>query len=51
MDKANQNSTFQIPSFAKREVYDFGATEETFELYQELNEIAEEIEKCRLANC
>ena len=45
------SSTFKIPSFAKREVYDFGATEETFNLYQELNQISEELEQCRLRNC
>lgn len=44
-------STFPIPSFAKREVYNFDATKETFELYQELNQISEEIEQCRLRNC
>ena len=42
---------FKIPSFARREVYDFEATQETFEIYRELNEIAEEIEACRLRNC
>ena len=47
----NDSSTFKIPSFAKREVYSFDATEETFELYKELDAIAEEIEKCRLRNC
>ena len=45
------NSTFIVPSFEKREVYNFDATKETFEIYQELNEISEEIEKCRLRNC
>lgn len=55
MDRADTqsepNATWQIPSFAKREVYDFGATKETFEIYKELNAIAEEIEQCRLRNC
>ena len=46
----NDSSTFKVPSFAKREVYNFDATRETFEVYQELNAIAEEIEKCRLRN-
>lgn len=41
----------QIPSFAKREAYNFDATRENFEVYQELNQIAEEIEACRLRNC
>ena len=47
----NPNSVFQVPSFAKREAYDFGATDESYEIYKELNEISEEIEKCRLRNC
>ncbi len=40
-----------VPSFAKRETYDFGATRESFDVYEELNAIAEEIEACRLRNC
>lgn len=44
------SSIFKIPSFAKREVYNFDATAETFELYHELNQISEEIEQCRLKN-
>ena len=43
-------STFEIPSFARAEAYDFEATKETFEVYEELNAIAEEIEKCRARN-
>ena len=43
-------STFRIPSFAKREAYVFD-TPETFEIYQELSSISEEIEKCRNAAC
>lgn len=46
----NDSSTFKIPSFAKREAYNFDATKETFEIYKELNAIAEEIEECRLRN-
>ncbi|MBQ3470270.1 hypothetical protein IJH23_00960 [Candidatus Saccharibacteria bacterium] len=45
------DSTFKVPSFAKNEVYNFDATKESFEIYQELNEISEEIEKCRSRNC
>lgn len=41
----------KVPSFAKREAYDFGATKESLKIYQELNEISEEIEECRLRNC
>ena len=40
-----------VPSFAKRETYNFDATEESLAVYQELNKIAEEIEQCRLRNC
>ena len=46
----NNYSTFNIPSFAKSEVYDFVTTKESLEIYQELNAIAEEIEKCRSRN-
>lgn len=45
------NKEFKIPSFAKPETYDFGVTDESFKIYQELNEISEEIERCRLKNC
>lgn len=45
------DSAFKVPSFAKNEVYNFDATKESFEIYQELNEISEEIEKCRSRNC
>ncbi len=44
------SSMFKIPSFAKREVYNFDGTAEDFALYQELNRISEEIEQCRLRN-
>jgi hypothetical protein len=44
-------SSFQIPSYARSEAYNFDADKESFEIYQELNSIAEEIEKCRLRNC
>lgn len=46
----NNYSVFQIPSFAKSEAYDFDVTKETFEVYKELNAIAEEIEECRSRN-
>lgn len=47
----NSNDIFQIPSFAKREVYDFESDKDSFAIYQELSQIAEEIERCRLENC
>ena len=50
MSIGNPKSTFQIPSFARQEAYNFEATPETFDIYQELSQIGEEIEQCRLAN-
>ena len=44
-------SDSDVPSFAKAEVYNFDTTRESLEVYQELNQIAEEIEKCRLEKC
>ena len=46
----NSYSDFQVPSFAKREVYNFDAPRESVEVFQELNQIAEEIEACRKRN-
>ena len=45
------DQVFKVPSFAREKSYDFEMTEDSFEVYQELNEIAKEIEKCRLRNC
>lgn len=45
------SSDCEIPSFAKVEAYDFDATRESLKIYEELNQIAEEIEKCRLGTC
>ena len=47
----NNSSTFNIPSFAKQEAYNFEITQDTLDVYKELNAIAEEIEKCRSRNC
>ncbi len=38
---------FSIPSFTKKEAYDFEAVAENCAVFQELNAIAEEIEECR----
>ena len=46
----NNSSAYKIPSFAKREVYDFDTNEDAFAIYKELTAIAEEIEKCRSRN-
>ena len=43
-------SMFKVPSFARKEAYNFDSTNETFAVYQELNEIAEELERCRSKN-
>lgn len=51
MDRDFSRGSSRVPSFARPELYDFDATEKSFELYKELNAISEEIEKCRLENC
>lgn len=43
-------SDFQVPTFARREVYNFDATRDSFEIFRELNQISEEIEECRKRN-
>lgn len=44
-------SEFRVPTFARRDDYLYDeATKESMLVYQELNAIAEEIEKCRLEN-
>jgi hypothetical protein len=45
------NMTYQVPTFRRREAYNFVGKESDDNIYQELNQIAEEIEKCRLRNC
>ncbi len=48
----NVQGTYQIPSFARKEAYHFDeVTTDSYAVYEELNAIAEEIEKCRLRNC
>ena len=47
----NDYSVFPIPSFVKCESYNFDVNTESYAIYRELNEIAEEIESCRLKNC
>lgn len=45
-------SEYKVPSFAKPDAYNFDAiTSDSQSVYEELNAIAEEIEKCRLRNC
>ena len=51
MSSIQSKDTFNVPSFARRESYNFDATKSDFEIYKELSEISEEIESCRLRNC
>jgi hypothetical protein len=48
----NNYTEYSVPAFGNVQSYNFdAATKENFNIYQELTEIAEEIEKCRLRNC
>ena len=48
----NENDiTGNVPSFARKESYNFATNKESLEIYRELNAIAKEIEECRLRNC
>ena len=51
MSSVYSDKAFQVPSFAREKAYDFDMAKDSFEIYQELNEIAKEIEECRLRNC
>lgn len=42
----NNFSTFDVPSFARAEVFDFG-TKDSLGIYEELMAVAQEIEQCR----
>ncbi len=43
---------YKVPSFAKSEAYDFDdSSSEDLRIFEELNAISQEIEKCRLENC
>lgn len=45
-------SVFNIPNFTKNEIKEETPQEGyNFEIYNELNQIAEELEECRLRNC
>lgn len=50
MDIESVQATFQVPSFARKEVYDFDTTGEALDVYRELSQIAEELEECRSRN-
>lgn len=51
MNNSRDNSVYQVPAFRKHEAYSFVNNNGGSDVYQELNQIAEEIEKCRLRNC
>ena len=45
-------SVYKVPSLAKKEAYNFETVSyDSVSLFEELNAISEEIEKCRLRNC
>lgn len=50
MSSVYPETGYSVPSFARREAYNFSAADEALKVYQELNQIAEEIEECRLRN-
>lgn len=50
MGTGEGQSEFKIPSFARAEAYNFEATKDSFDVYRELTQISEEIERCRARN-
>lgn len=44
----NDYSVFKIPTLEKRDAEVFDDSNDNYKIYLELNEIAEELEKCRL---
>ncbi|MBQ6414019.1 hypothetical protein IJI28_00115 [Candidatus Saccharibacteria bacterium] len=51
MSTNRDNSEYQVPTFRKREAYNFVSDASSLDIYKELSQIAEEIERCRLRNC
>ena len=51
MNTGNKQSDNQVPSFMKKEAYNFVEDKASLEIYRELSQIAEEIEQCRRNNC
>ena len=47
---SNNYSFFMVPTFEREEVYNFDATDSSMSVFEELNAIAEEIERCRAKN-
>ena len=46
----NDSSIFKVPAFERNEGYDFDTTKKSLSVFEELNAIAEEIERCRAEN-
>lgn len=46
----SDSMSFRVPSFARTEAYDFNAGNKMMEIYKELDQISEEIERCRAEN-
>lgn len=46
----SDSNQFKVPSFARAEAYDFNAGNTMMEIYKELDQISEEIERCRAEN-
>ncbi|MBR5647441.1 hypothetical protein IKW73_00650 [Candidatus Saccharibacteria bacterium] len=44
-------SVFKIPNMEPVKADDFESTKQMSDIYIELNQIAEELEECRLRNC
>ena len=51
MNTEKNTSDNLVPTFMKKEAYNFVEDKVSFEIYRELSQIAEEIEKCRKKNC
>ncbi|MBR2855604.1 hypothetical protein IKE99_01530 [Candidatus Saccharibacteria bacterium] len=50
MNTGSWENNYGVPSFAKREAYNFDVNKKSLDIYHELSKISEEIEKCRLEN-
>lgn len=45
------SSVFQVPGLTNTKASSFAVADDYREIYEELNAIAEEIERCRLGSC
>ena len=46
----DDSSIFRVPAFERREAFNFDTTKKSLSVFEELNAIAEEIERCRAEN-